>query len=328
MCFGIEEVSVYLPEKRISIWDLNITEEEKNKAFQRNGMEFNYISENKSCSEMAYIAAEDIIRKSDLNPKDIDIIIYISGGEKDYCAWSASAWIQNRLNAERAIAYDLYQGCNSTVMAVMLAINHLKSDESISNVLIVGSDRFSTQVENGYLGGIMMGDAGEAILLKRGRGKFSVLSTSCLTDGRFSEMTYALGGASSQINYSILDNKNHYYQPRDTSKFSILKEACVQNYINVIEKCLLKCNISLEDVKHIIFPNTSRELYYDILERLKYNVEATSLHNISKFGHLGCVDAVNNLISAVNEKKLESGDKVILTSMGVGLSWGALLLQV
>lgn len=320
--------SVYIPNKKVSIWDIEIEEEMRKKAIQRNGMKYTYNSVHESCADMALKATRQAMKETNVDAKSIDYIIYVSGAEKDYCSWSASAWIQNELEAYNAIAYDLYQGCNSTLMAIEAAVNHFKASDKIEYILITGADKLSAQIKNGFLGGIMMGDAGEAILLKRDTLQFSILTTAFCTDGRFSEMTYALGGASSRIDEDALRKGSHYYQPRDTSQFDLLKKVCIKNYLKVIKQCLDKNKMTIDDINYMVFPNTSKELYEQILDSIEQHASKSSLSEVEKYGHLGCVDGINNLKLAFQEGKINKGDNVILTSMGAGLSWGAVLLQV
>src|SRR5690606_23974706 len=90
---------------------------------------------------MGIWAAQEALRKGNVDPKTIDLIIYIGEEYKEYPVWTAAIKLQEAIGAYHAWAFDVAQRCGTTIMAIKIAKNIMQSDPAIRTVLLAGGYR-------------------------------------------------------------------------------------------------------------------------------------------------------------------------------------------
>ncbi|NEN82748.1 hypothetical protein G3T11_10630, partial [Paenibacillus elgii] len=80
-----------------------------------------------SCG-MGIRAARLAIAKAQLDPADIDLVIYIGEEHKEYPVWTAAMKLQQEVGAIRAWAFDVGMRCSTTVMALKVAQSMMIAD--------------------------------------------------------------------------------------------------------------------------------------------------------------------------------------------------------
>ena len=92
---------------------------------------------------MGIKAAKSAIEKAGIDPKDIDVVIYVGEEHKEYPLWTAAIKLQEEIGAYRAWAFDTALRCGTTIMAMKLAKSLMETDPDISTVLLAGGYRNS-----------------------------------------------------------------------------------------------------------------------------------------------------------------------------------------
>ena len=64
---------------------------------------------------MGVWAAQEALRKGNVDPKKIDLIIYIGEEHKEYPLWTAAIKIQEEIGAYHAWGFDIAQRCGTTI---------------------------------------------------------------------------------------------------------------------------------------------------------------------------------------------------------------------
>ena len=77
---------------------------------------------------MGIWAAQEALRKGNIDPKQIDLIIYIGEEHKEYPLWTAAIKIQEEIGAYHAWGFDVAQRCGTTIMAMKVAKSMMESD--------------------------------------------------------------------------------------------------------------------------------------------------------------------------------------------------------
>ena len=138
---------------------------------------------------MAVKAAQDCLSKTDIDPKDIDLVLCTTEEWKEYLLWTAGIDLAYEIGATNAWSLDIHMRCATTVAAMKMARDFMVADPDINTVLIAGGYRVGDLIDfsnerTTFLFNISAG-AG-AMLLQRDYPCNHVLGTHLMTDGMMS----------------------------------------------------------------------------------------------------------------------------------------------
>ena len=85
---------------------------------------------------MGLKAARKALYYSKLEPSDIDLVVWSGEEIKEYRNWPVGPYIQQQLKIEKAWSFDMQQRCGTTIGALKLARDIIRSDPAINNTLI------------------------------------------------------------------------------------------------------------------------------------------------------------------------------------------------
>jgi 3-oxoacyl-[acyl-carrier-protein] synthase III len=90
---------------------------------------------------MGLRAARKVLYYSGLKPEEVDLVIYSGEEVKEYRNWPVGPKIQKELGLWRAWSFDMQQRCGTTLVALKLARDMIRSDPNLKNILIVSGYR-------------------------------------------------------------------------------------------------------------------------------------------------------------------------------------------
>ncbi len=186
-------IGSYLPPQHVSTKDLMMEFSSK----QRYGLSDRYLSslvgidELRYCepdtppSSLAIAASRDALIDADIDPLDIDYVIYC-GIERDWVEPATSHKIQNVIGAHNAICFDVTNACHGFMNGLAIADAYIGSGGA-ENILVctgeVGSTvardilqqlktrQYSKEELKLQLGGLTAGDAGGAMIITKAEKK-------------------------------------------------------------------------------------------------------------------------------------------------------------
>ena len=101
------------------------------------------------------------IQDAGLKAQDIDLII-IATATADRLAPSCACFVQEKLKATNAVAFDISAVCSGALFATATAVQYIKSG-MYKNVLVIGADTFSTITDWGRRDAVFFGDGAGAL---------------------------------------------------------------------------------------------------------------------------------------------------------------------
>ena len=147
---------------------------------------------------MAVKAAHDALRRArDLNPDEIDVVIWTGEEYKDYIAQTASIRIQEEVGAYQAWAFDLIGQGVTSLVGLRTAQDLMIGDPSVRTVLLAGGTRNIDLVDlsNPHTRWMLPASAsGAALLLRRGHPRNRLLGTAFSVDPEMADEVYVPGG--------------------------------------------------------------------------------------------------------------------------------------
>ena len=320
---AITAVGKYLPEFVLSNKVLETMVETNDEwIVSRTGISERRIlkEEGKGTGFMAIKATEDLIQKSDLNPKEIDLII-VATATPDMQAASTAAFVASSVGATNAFAFDMDSACSSFLFGMSTVSAFIESGK-YKKVLLIGADKNSSMINyEDRATCIIFGDGAGAVLFEANSEGLGVQDELLRTDGTGREFLQVKRGGSSYPfkKGDVHDEESFVHQEGRT----VFKNA-VFNMADVSEKILDRNNLTKEDISWLAAHQANKRIIDATAHRIGLDDSKVML-NIGKYGNT--TSATLPLLLADYESQLNKGDKIIFAAFGGGFSWGAIYLK-
>ena len=275
---------------------------------------------NKGTSFLAINAAKDLIKKSGIDPKEIELVI-VATATPDMQAAATSVYVATQIGATNAFGYDLIAACSSFLYAVSTASAYIESGK-YKKILVIGADMNSSMIDySDRTTCIIFGDGAGAVLFEPNLEGLGVKDEYLRSDGTGREfLNVPAGGSLEPPSLDTIKAKKHFvYQDGKT----VFKWA-VSNMADVCEKVLERNNLSKDEVNWLAAHQANKRIIDATANRLKLDHDKVMM-NIEKYGNT--TSATIPLLFNDYEKQLKKGDNVILAAFGGGFTWGSIYLK-
>jgi 3-oxoacyl-[acyl-carrier-protein] synthase-3 len=302
----IAGIGRYLPSKVLTNFDLEkMVDTSDEWITTRTGIKERRIADQESITQMAYIASLEAINAAKIKPDDLDIIIFATL-TPELRFPSTACLLQAQLEASNAYAFDISAACSGFLYGLDLADAYIRSGRA-KNILLVGAERLSEIVNwEDRSTCVLFGDGAGAVVLSQGDGQ--ILSSKMKSDGNFWEILYA-----PKCGYISMKGKE-------------LFKLAVRSMEEVCRQVIQEAGVSIEEVSMIIPHQANIRIMEALAEKLGIQKEKV-YSNIHKYGNTSAASIPIAMYEAYAEGKLRKGDLILLTAMGGGLTWGAVLLK-
>lgn len=276
--------------------------------------------EGKGTSFLAIKAAEDLINKKGLDPKEIDLVI-VCTATPDMKAAATAAYTATQIGAVNAFSYDLEAACSSFLFGMSTASAYIESGR-YKKILLIGADKNSSFINyKDRATCIIFGDGAGAVLFEpneEGLGLQDELLRSNGEGREFLQATY--GGSSYPINENTFKEGKHYvFQDGKT----VFKNA-VFNMADVAERLLKKNNLNNDDIQWLAAHQANKRIIDATANRINLEEDKVMM-NIQKYGNT--TSATLPLLLFDYESQLKKGDKIIFAAFGGGFTWGSIYFK-
>ncbi len=322
---GLAATASYLPERWMSAAEISeLSGIPEDVLITKFGLRGKHIAaEGEHVSDLSVQAAELLLGQIDLDPLQIDVVMYFGSMWKDYPVWQAAPHIAYRIGASNALAIEYDNVSHGTSMALRLARDVLRAEEEVRTILLVAAcresylldyanhrSRFMFNFGDGAVAGLLVGDAD----------RNEVLGAYGLTDGSYSLQVKLPGGGSvEREGYQYLD----VHDP-DAMKGG-LDRVSLPNFIAVARGAAERSGIGLEDLAFVCPLHTKRSMLHALLKELGMREDQAVY--LDDTGHMSGVDPLLGLDRAVRDGRIRDGDAVLLLSAGTGYTWAAVVLR-
>ncbi|MBW2411512.1 MAG: ketoacyl-ACP synthase III [Deltaproteobacteria bacterium] len=293
---------------------------------QRTGVSERRIAEpQETTSDLALTASQNALEMAGLTPAEIDLIIAATI-TPDTCCPSAANWLQAKLDAPRALTFDVTAACSGFIFALNVAEQYLKN-RTYKNVLVVAAEVMSRTVNwQDRSTCILWGDgAGAALLTYNDSVGHQLLSTHVRTDGAHGQDLLLPGGGSSTtpISHESVDKGLHYLNMIEAS---LSFRAAVRGFIDSIKLAAESNQIKIEDISWFIPHQANVRMFQNISKSLKIPFDRFYL-TLQKYGNISSASCAIALDEAARDGSIQDKDLVCLPVFGGGLTWGSALIQ-
>lgn len=276
--------------------------------------------EGKGTSYLAIKAAEDLITKRNLDPKEIDLVI-VATATPDMPVASTAVYTASKIGATNAFAFDLQAACSSFLYGMSTAASYIQSGR-YKKVLLIGADKMSSIVDYTERSTcIIFGDGAGAVLFEPNEEGLGLQDEHLRSDGLGREfLKIDAGGSILPASEETVKNKQHtvFQDGKIVFKFA------VSNMADVSTKIMEDNNLTNEDV-HWLVPHQANKRIIDATARRMGVDESKVMVNIQHYGNT--TSGTLPLCLHDYEKQLKKGDNLIFAAFGGGFTWGAIYLK-
>lgn len=276
--------------------------------------------ENKGTSFMAIQAAKNLIKKINLDPKTIDLVV-VATATPDMKAASTSAYTASEIGATNAFAFDIDAACSSFLFGMSIVARYIESG-IYKKVLLIGADKNSSMINyDDRATCIIFGDGAGAVLFEANQEGLGMQDELLRSDGTGREFLRGThGGSSNAITEESLKEKNHFiYQDGKT----VFKNA-VFNMADAAVKILDRNNLDNDKVDWLVAHQANKRIIDATANRINLDPKKVMM-NIEKYGNT--TSGTLPLLLNDYESKLKKGDNLIFAAFGGGFNWGSIYLK-
>ncbi|MDC3365999.1 ketoacyl-ACP synthase III [Flavobacteriaceae bacterium] len=275
---------------------------------------------NQGTSFMAIRAAQNLLRKSKINPEDIDMVI-VATATPDLPVASTAVYTATEIGATNAFAYDLQAACSSFLYGMSTAASYIESGR-YKKVLLIGADKMSSIIDySDRATCIIFGDGAGAALFEPNSDGLGLQDEYLRSDGSGREfLKIEAGGSILPPSESTLKNGQHFVHQEGKTVFKF----AVSNMADVAEKMLLRNNLSHDDINWLVPHQANKRIIEATAKRVNLDSSKVMM-NIHKYGNT--TSATLPLLLADYENQLKKGDNLIFAAFGGGFTWGAIYLK-
>jgi 3-oxoacyl-[acyl-carrier-protein] synthase-3 len=279
---------------------------------------------------MGLKAARKALYYSGLEPSDIDLVIWSGEEIKEYRNWPVGPKIQKELALKNAWSFDIQQRCGTTLVALKLARDMIRANDSIRSILVASGYRNSDLIHypNPRVRWMYyLAAGGAACVVQRDCPRNEILEGHFMTDGTFTWDVYVpQGGSAEAMTIEGLRQGKQYLDVLDPEGMKArLDKLSTSNWLLCIDKALEKSGYTRADVDYLATLLVKRSAHDYLMSQLGLKPEQTRY--FAEFGHQGQNDQILSLELAIEEGRLKDGDLVLMISAGIGYAWDALLMR-
>jgi 3-oxoacyl-[acyl-carrier-protein] synthase-3 len=271
-------------------------------------------------SYLAIQAAKDLLKKGNINPLEIDLVI-MATATPDMLVASTGVYVASQIGATNAFSYDLQAACSSFLFGMSTASAYIESGR-YKKVLLIGADKMSSIIDyTDRTTCIIFGDGAGAVLFEPNFEGLGFQDEIMKSDGIGRDyLKMDAGGSMLPPSYETVNDKKHFIfqDGKQVYKYAVTGMA------DVSEKIMQKNNLTNDDVDWLIAHQANKRIIDATSSRMGVD-DSKVLINIEKYGNT--TSATLPLLLFDFEKKFKKGDNLIFAAFGGGFTWGSIYLK-
>lgn len=276
-------------------------------------------------------AARDALKRAQVSPEQVDLLLYCGGGQYDYEIWSPSAKVQHEIGASNAYSYEVRNACNGGNLGLYLASRQMLADPALNHALVVCSDTPSRVVDyanEDLISMFALGDGATAAVLRKNHPGNRILSYAGISDGSLAdEVCLPLGGTRVSWTAENAGKELRHLRIQDPDRLAeVFATIYIRNYVRVVRDALGKCGRSVSEIDYLFTNQVKKSTLGAIFEALDLPLEKTC-RTMERYGHLMSSDTLLGLEQMLAQGRIREGDLVVLASSGAGFHWAATVVQ-
>lgn len=272
-------------------------------------------------------SARRMIESCNIDKNSIDMLIFVSP-TRDYILPQSAAIIHNKLSlSEHCGTFDIVMGCPALPYSLGVA-NGLIASGQCSKILLIIADTITKLVNPKDRGLVPLhGDGAASFIIEKSSSDDGIEFVETFTDSKnWDVLIVPAGGCRRPYDESTqiesVDESGNIVSPENLQmNGAAVFHFSISKIPETIKNCLEKHNFSLDRYKLVLLHQANKMMLDNIYNSIKATQEQRFFF-MENVGNLSAASTPVLLAEAMRTKKISKGDNVLLSSFGVGLSWG------
>ncbi len=271
-------------------------------------------------SDMAVEAVKGLLKKTNTNPEDIEVVIFCTVTPDMVFPASANI-LSDKIGMKNAWGFDLGAACSGFLYGLTTGARLIESGAH-KKVLVVGGDKMSSIVDyTDRATCVIFGDGCGAVLLEPSTDECGVMDAVLRSDGAGREFLHQkAGGSVKPASHATIDAGEHYVYQEGKSVFKF----AVTNMSEAAADLMERNNLQADDITWLVPHQANKRIIDATATRMGIGSEKVMI-NIHKYGNT--TSGTIPLCLWEWEKQLKKGDNLILAAFGGGFTWGAVWIK-
>jgi 3-oxoacyl-[acyl-carrier-protein] synthase-3 len=276
-------------------------------------------------SGMSERAARIALKEANLEPNDIDLILF-SSTIPDMLFPNCASQVQQRLGiSNKCACLDINAACTGWIYGFTMA-NSLIQTGVYKNIMLIGCEMTSTF--NNWEDRstcVLFGDGSGCTILGRAQETegAKVIDTILGCDSsKWESLQLPAGGSKKPISQEILDARGQFMSMDGQTVF----KSAVKTMASHCATLLKRNNLGHDDIAWFIPHQANLRIIETAANLLKFPMERVII-NVEKYANTSSASIPTAMYEAIQDGRIKRGDKILMAAFGAGLTSGALLIE-
>ncbi len=289
-----------------------------------------FASADTATSDLAFEACVRALANAGVRAEDIDLLV-VGTVTPDMQAPATAAFVQARLGAKRAVAFDISAACAGFVYALSIVDKFFRAG-GVKYALVVGADLLSRSLDfadpntsilfGDGAGAVVLGFAGEDGPRSAGGLPRGVLATRLYTDGTLTDALSIPGSGTRALSVKDAEIKPGTVQMRGQELFKV----AVKNLHAACQAVLDDEGLHVDAIDWLLPHQANLRILEFAMKRIGVPRHKL-LTNIKEVGNTSAASIPILWDRARAERKVRDGDLVLVCGLGSGVVWGSALVR-
>jgi len=307
----------YLPAKVLVNRDLERTVNTTDEwIYTRTGIRQRHVAaDDEKTSDLALQASRRALTAAGVAPADLDLII-VATTTPDMVFPSTACILQSKLGVRNCPAFDVQAVCSGFIYGITTADQFMRSG-GYRNILVVGAEIYSRILDWNDRGTcVLFGDGAGAVVLRRDNAP-GILSSHLHADGSYANMLSVPG--------TVCGGKVNGRPLLQMDGGGVFKFA-VKVLDEIVEECLAANGMQKADIDWLVPHQANIRIIQATAKKLGMSMEKVVV-TVDRHANTSAASIPLALDEAVRDKRIRTGQRVLMEAVGGGFAWGAVLVK-
>jgi 3-oxoacyl-[acyl-carrier-protein] synthase III len=276
--------------------------------------------ENKGVSVLGIEAVKDMLVKTKVDPKEIDLLIFATV-TADMTFPATANIVATAVGAVNAFSYDMGAACSGFLFALTTGATFIETGR-YKKVVVIGGDKMSAIVDyTDRTTCIIFGDGAGCVLLEPTPDDVGIIDSLLRSDGAGETYLHMkAGGSRRPASPETVGTRQHYVYQEGAAVYKF----AVTNMAEAAAQIATRNNLLPKDIQWLVPHQANKRIIDATASRVGIS-EDRIMMNIERYGNTTA--GTIPLLLWDYEKKLKKGDNLIMAAFGGGFTWGAIYLR-
>lgn len=320
---AITGVSGYLPDDILSNKDLEeMVETNDEWIVSRTGIKERRIlkGEGLGTSYMASEAVKSLLKKTDTDPNEVDLVI-VATVTPDYFFPSTANLVCRECGIPSIGSFDVLAACSGFLYALSTGAQFIESGR-YKKVVVVGADKMSSIVDfTDRTTCILFGDGAGAVMLEPNTEGLGLVDFDLNSDGTGEHHLIMKGGGSKNpASHKTVDERLHFIRQEGQAVFKFAVTKMADTAATIMERN----NLKGEDIAWLVPHQANKRIIDATANRMNIGADKVMM-NIERYGNTTA--ATIPLCLFDYESQLKKGDNLVMAAFGGGFTWASAFVK-